>query len=172
MTVKFKGNTPKTDESAFIAETAVLTGKVKVEKNATVWYGAVLRGDMNDIIIGEGSNVQDNAVIHTGISTPAVIGKHVTIGHSAIVHGATIGDNSLIGMGSIVLDGAKVGKNCIIGAGAVVTGGAEIPDGSLAVGIPAKVTKKLNITATAKNKLNAEAYIKLGKEYKKEAGKS
>lgn len=171
MIVEFKGTLPSVDESAFVAETAVLTGKVSVGKNANIWYGAVLRGDMSDIVIGEDSNVQDNAVVHTGIKTPAIIGKGVTVGHGAIIHGASIGDNTLVGMGSIVLDGAKIGKNCIIGAGAVVTGGTEIPDGSLVLGTPAKVAKELSLPQIASNKINAAAYVKLGKEYKKAAEK-
>lgn len=166
MIVEFKGILPEIDKSAFIAETAVLTGKVTVAKDANIWYGAVLRGDMKEIVIGEGSNIQDNAVVHTGIKTASIIGKGVTVGHGAIIHGAQIGDNTLVGMGSIVLDGAKVGKNCIIGAGAVVTGDTEIPDNSLVLGTPGKVVKELNIAQTAGNKLNAVAYVKLGKEYK------
>lgn len=167
MIIDYKNTTPSIDESAFIAETAVLTGKVTVKKNANIWYGAVLRGDMSSIEIGEDSNVQDNAVVHTGVKTPAVIGKGVTVGHGAIIHGATVGDNTLVGMGSIVLDGAVIGKNCIIGAGAVVTGGTEIPDGSLVLGTPAKVAKPVSLAQIAANKINAAAYVKLGKDYKK-----
>ncbi|NYT03754.1 MAG: gamma carbonic anhydrase family protein, partial [Candidatus Methanofastidiosa archaeon] len=127
---------------------------------------AALRGDIDRIEIGEGSNVQDNAVIHTDPGKPAIIGKNVVIGHCAVVHASTIGDNTLIGINASVLSGCIVGKNCIIGAGAVVSENTEIPDNSVAVGVPAMVIKRTDEKAIDRIKKNAESYIELIKKYK------
>ena len=148
-------------EKAYITKTAVIEGDVTIGDNVSVWYGAVLRGDLAPISVGEGSNVQENAVIHVDKNCPVKIGKGVTIGHGAIIHGCTIDDNSLIGMGAIVLNGAKIGKNCIIGAGALVTGNTEIPDGSLVIGSPAKVKREVTKAEIEANRENAEEYINL-----------
>ena len=148
-------------EKAYITKTAVIEGDVTIEDNVSVWYGAVLRGDLAPISVGEGSNVQENAVIHVDKNCPVKIGKGVTIGHGAIIHGCTIDDNSLIGMGAIVLNGAKIGKNCIIGAGALVTGNTEIPDGSLVIGSPAKVKREVTEAEIESNRENAEEYVNL-----------
>ncbi len=148
-------------EKAYITKTAVIEGDVTIGDNVSVWYGAVLRGDLAPISVGEGSNVQENAVIHVDKNCPVKIGKGVTIGHGAIIHGCTINDNSLIGMGAIVLNGAKIGKNCIIGAGALVTGNTEIPDGSLVIGSPAKVKREVTEAEIEANRENAEEYINL-----------
>ena len=148
-------------EKAYITKTAVIEGDVTIGDNVSVWYGAVLRGDLAPISVGNGSNVQENAVIHVDKNFPIKIGKGVTIGHGAIIHGCTIDDNSLIGMGAIVLNGAKIGKNCIIGAGALVTGNTEIPDGSLVIGSPAKVKREVTEAEIKANQENAEEYINL-----------
>ena len=166
MIISYKNHTPEIDESAFVAENATVAGKVKVAENASIWFGAVLRADMQPITVGKNSNVQDNAVIHVGPTSPTVIGEGVTIGHGAIVHSATIGNNVLVGMGSIILDGAVIGDNCIIGAGALVTSGTVIPDNSMVLGMPGKVVKELNPVQIASNKVNAISYVKLGKDFK------
>ena len=140
----FIGITPTLDESNFVADTATVVGDVHLGKDVSVWFGASIRGDVHRIRIGERSNVQDNAVVHvTHDTSPTTIGSGVTIGHAAIVHGCTIQDDVLIGMGSIILDHADIGPRSIIGAGALVTGGVIIPPESLVIGSPAKVVRKL-----------------------------
>lgn len=140
----YKGIEPKIDESAFIAESADIIGRVNIDKNANIWYNVVIRGDENTIIIGENTNIQDGSVVHISDSTPTIVGKNVTIGHKAIIHGCKIGDNTLIGMGSIVLDGAEIGSYTLLGAGSLVPPGKKIPSGVLAMGSPAKVIRELN----------------------------
>ena len=167
MIIPYKNHAPEIDESAFIAENSTVAGKVTIGKDSSVWFGAVLRADMQPIIIGKGSNIQDNAVIHVGPGQPTEIGDGVTVGHGAIVHSAKIGNNVLVGMGSVILDGAVIGDNCIIGAGAVVTSGTEIPKNSMVLGVPAKVVKELSVTQIMSNKVNAVSYVKLGKDFKK-----
>ncbi|MEE4347921.1 MAG: gamma carbonic anhydrase family protein [Paracoccaceae bacterium] len=135
------------DGNCWIAPDANVIGKVVLESGASVWFGATLRGDNEMIHIGAGSNVQENTVMHTDMGYPLVIGQNCTIGHKAMLHGCTIGDNSLIGMGATVLNGAKIGKNCLIGAGALITEGKEIPDGSLVMGAPGKVVRQLDEAA-------------------------
>ena len=148
-------------EKAYITKTAILEGDVTIGDNVSVWYGAVLRGDLAPITVGENSNVQENAVIHVDRNYPVNIGKGVTIGHGAIIHGCTIGDDSLVGMGAIVLNGANIGKNCIIGAGALVTSNTIIPDNSLVIGSPGKVKRELTEEEIKSNKENAEEYVNL-----------
>ena len=133
---------PGTDEY-WIAPSASVIGRVTLKKNASVWFGAVLRGDTEDIVLGEGSNVQENSVLHADPGFPMIVGDGVTVGHMAMLHGCTIGSNSLIGIGAVVLNGAKIGRNCLIGARALVTEGKEIPDGSLVVGAPGRVVRPL-----------------------------
>lgn len=145
----------------FIAQGAVVCGDVTLGDKVSIWYNAVLRGDLAPIVIGDESNIQECSVLHVTNDIPLTLGKGVTVGHGAILHSCTIGDNSLIGMGAIVLDGAKIGKNCIIGAGALVTGGTEIPDGSLVVGSPAKVRREMTEAEIAANRHNAEEYVAL-----------
>ena len=145
----------------FIAQGAVLCGDVTLGNNVSVWYNAVIRGDMAPIVIGDNSNVQECSVLHVSEDMPLVIGSGVTVGHGAILHSCTIGDNSLIGMGAIVLDGAKIGKDCIIAAGALVTGGTEIPDGSLVMGSPGKVRREMTEAEIEANRKNAEEYVAL-----------
>ena len=132
------------DKSVYIAEGAKVVGNVEIGKNSSVWFNAVIRADSDNVKIGENSNVQDNAVVHTSKDFGVQIGDNVTIGHGAIVHGCTVEDNVLIGMGAIVLDGAVIEKNCIIGAGSLVTQAKVIPEGSLAFGNPAKVIRMLD----------------------------
>jgi carbonic anhydrase/acetyltransferase-like protein (isoleucine patch superfamily) len=160
--------TPEISEGAFLAETSAVIGKVRIEKGANIWYGAVLRGDEAEIVVGENSNVQDNAVVHTAKDFPARIGKNVTVGHGAIVHGCTIGDDSMIGMGAIVLNGAVIGKGCLIGAGALIKEGQIVPDGSLCVGVPAKVVRQMDEAGIEKIRANARMYVSLGREYQEE----
>ena len=143
----------------WIAPTAVLIGKIIVEENASIWYGSVLRGDNEPITIGKGSNVQENSVLHTDMGFPLVIGEGCTIGHKAMLHGCTIGNNSLIGMGATVLNGAKIGKNCLIGACALIPEGKEIPDNSLVMGMPGKVVRELDEAAINGLKFSAAHYI-------------
>ncbi len=154
------------DKSVYVAPGAAIAGDVRIEKDCTVWFHATVRGDREPVIIGEGSNVQDNAVIHVENGYPVTIGKHVVIGHGAIVHGCEIGDNTLIGMGAIILNGAKIGKNCIIGAGALVTQNTVIPDDSLAVGSPAKVRREVTELEKEEHLKNAADYVLHGKKYK------
>ena len=138
------GIAPEIAEDAWVAPGAHLIGKVVLEAGASVWFGAVLRGDNEEIRVGAGSNVQENVVCHTDMGFPLVIGANCTIGHKAMLHGCTIGEGSLIGMGATVLNGAKIGRGCLIGAGALVTEGKEIPDGSLVMGAPGKVVRTLD----------------------------
>ena len=137
----FNGKTPKIAPSARIAENAVLVGDVTVGADVSIWYGAVVRGDTAPIVLGYGCNVQDNCVVHGSEGYPAKIGKNVTVGHGAIIHGCTIEDDCLIGMGAVVLNGAQIGSFSIVGAGALVTERKEIPPYSLVVGVPGKVVK-------------------------------
>ncbi|MBR9841922.1 MAG: gamma carbonic anhydrase family protein [Rhodobacteraceae bacterium] len=141
------GVRPEIAEDTWVAPDANLIGKIVLEEGASVWFGASLRGDNEEIRIGAGSNVQENTVMHTDMGFPLTIGAGCTIGHKAMLHGCIIGDNSLIGMGATVLNGAKIGKNCLIGAGALITEGKEIPDGSLVMGAPGKVVRTLDEAA-------------------------
>ena len=141
MIMNFEGVTPRINKNTYISESVDIIGKVNVEENVNIWFGTRLRGDMNNIIIGENTNIQENSVVHVDINSPCIIGKNVTIGHGTIIHGCSISDNVLVGMGSIILNNAKIGKNTIIGAGSLVTQGKEFPEGVLILGNPAKVIK-------------------------------
>ncbi|MEW1961845.1 gamma carbonic anhydrase family protein [Microbacterium sp. NPDC077644] len=152
------GRTPKVADDAFVADGARIVGEVALEAGSSVWYNAVLRGDSAGIVVGRGSNVQDNVSVHVDSGHGVVIGENVSIGHNAVVHGCTIGDGSLIGMGSVVLSGAVIGSGCLIAGGAVVLGGTEIPDGSLVAGVPAKVRRELSEDERADLFRNAEIY--------------
>ncbi|MCL5404591.1 MAG: gamma carbonic anhydrase family protein [Candidatus Marsarchaeota archaeon] len=164
--MQFKGKAPKVDKEAFIAETAMLIGDVRIGKHSSIWYGAVLRGDMHYIMIGKNVSVQDNAVMHgTADKFPTIVGDNVTIGHGAIVHGCTIGNNCLIGMGSMVLEGAKIGDWCIVAAGSVVTEGTAIPDGSIVMGVPGTIKAKVSKAHRARITRNWKAYAELAKQY-------
>lgn len=146
------------DGDCWIAPTAQLMGKVRIDSGASVWFGAVLRGDNELIHVGAGTNVQENSILHTDMGYPMTIGVNCTIGHKAMLHGCTIGDNSLIGMGATVLNGAVIGKNCLIGANALITEGKIIPDGSLVMGAPGKVVRALDQTAIIGLTKSAEGY--------------
>jgi carbonic anhydrase/acetyltransferase-like protein (isoleucine patch superfamily) len=152
------GIAPTIDPAAWVADTAVLIGKVVVEAGASVWFGAQIRGDNEVITVGAGSNVQENCVLHTDMGYPLTIGANCTIGHKAMLHGCTIGDGTLIGMGATVLNGAKIGRGCLIGACALITEGKEIPDGSLVMGAPGKVVRQLDETGRAKLLASAASY--------------
>ncbi len=152
------GIAPEIAASAWVAETAVLVGKVVLEDDANIWFGATLRGDNEEIRIGRGSNIQENSVLHTDMGYPLTIGANCTIGHRAMLHGCTIGEGSLIGMGATVLNGAKIGKGCLIGACALITEGKEIPDGSLVMGAPGKVIRELDDAARARLIASALGY--------------
>ncbi|HKL05117.1 MAG TPA: gamma carbonic anhydrase family protein [Roseovarius sp.] len=141
------GHAPQIAADTWIAPDANLIGRIVVEPAASVWFGCTLRGDNEEIVIGQGSNVQENCIMHTDMGFPLIIGAGCTIGHKAMLHGCTIGENSLIGMGATVLNGAVIGRNCLIGAGALITEGKEIPDGSLVMGAPGKVVRHLDDTA-------------------------
>src|SRR5690554_3303264 len=149
---------PKIADDTFVADGARIIGEVTLESGSSVWYNAVLRGDSDGIVLGEGSNVQDNVSVHVDSGHPVRIGKNVSIGHNAVVHGCVIGDGSLIGMGAVVLSGAVIGKGCLIAGGAVILGGTEIPDGSLVAGVPAKVRRELSDEERASLIANAEIY--------------
>ena len=152
-------NTPQVHTSAWVAESAVVVGKVTLAENASVWYGAVLRGDNDHISVGANSNVQDGSVLHTDNGMPLTIGSNVTVGHQVMLHGCTIGDGSLIGIQSIVLNGARIGRNCLVGAGSLVTEGKEFPDGVLIVGRPAKVVRELTAEQIAGLQRSAPHYV-------------
>jgi len=152
-------NTPQVHTSAWVAESAVVVGKVTLAENASVWYGAVLRGDNDHISVGANSNVQDGSVLHTDNGMPLTIGANVTVGHQVMLHGCTIGDGSLIGIQSIVLNGARIGRNCLVGAGSLVTEGKEFPDGVLIVGRPAKVVRELTAEQIAGLQRSAPHYV-------------
>lgn len=154
------------DDSVYIADSADVVGDVTIGKDSSVWNHATVRGDRAPVVIGEGSNVQDNAVLHVETDLPVVVGDYVTIGHSAIVHGCSVGDHTLVGMGAIIMNGAKVGRDCVIGAGALVTENSEIPDGSLVVGVPGKVIKQVSDAQKAEFKKNALEYVEEAKQYK------
>lgn len=156
------GVAPQTPEDGdfWVAPDANVIGKVALESATSVWFGATLRGDNELIRVGAGSNIQENAVLHTDMGYPLVIGAGCTIGHKVMLHGCVIGDNSLIGMGATVLNGAKIGRNCLIGAGALITEGKEIPDGSLVMGAPGKVVRALDAAAVDRLKLSALGYQK------------
>ncbi|MDI9861590.1 gamma carbonic anhydrase family protein [Flectobacillus roseus] len=152
-------------EKVFIAPNASVMGDVTFGKGVSVWYGAVIRADVEKIIIGDNTNIQDTAVLHADPGDPTIIGESVTVGHGAIVHGAIVGDGSLIGMRATVLNKAKIGKGCIIGAHALVTEKMEIPDYSLAVGAPAKVIRQLTPEQAEKMKLGAQHYVDMAERH-------
>ena len=152
------GVAPRIDPDAWVAPDANVIGKVVLEAGSSVWFNATLRGDNEDIVIGAGTNVQENSVLHTDWGYPLTVGPNCTIGHKAMLHGCTIGEGSLIGMGATILNGAKIGRGCLIGAGALVTEGKEIPDGSLVMGAPGKVVRTLDAAAQARLIQSAESY--------------
>lgn len=158
-TAKKEIKTPKIHEDSFLADTAHIIGDVTIGKNAGIWFGAVLRGDIENIHIGEGSNVQDNAVIHTERHSPCFVDDMTSIGHGAVLHGCHIGKNCMVGMGATVLNNAKIGDNCLIGAGALVPENMIVEEGSLLVGVPARVIRKLNADEIKEIRENTDRYI-------------
>lgn len=155
----------KKGKDVYVAPNATLIGRVNLGDESSVWFGAVLRGDNDDINVGARSNIQDGCIVHVDPGVPVNIGEDVVVGHSAIVHGATVGDNSLIGMRATLLNHVKVGKYCIIGAHSLLTEGTEIPDYSVVMGVPGKVVKQLTPEQAEKIKKNAASYVALGKRY-------
>ncbi|HEY2071490.1 MAG TPA: gamma carbonic anhydrase family protein [Rhizomicrobium sp.] len=150
----------------WVAPSATLIGRVRLLKNASVWFGAVLRGDNDWIVVGENSNVQDNSVIHSDPGQPVTIGTNVTVGHKVILHSTTIGDNSLIGMGSTLLNRSRIGNNCIVGANTLISEGKEFPDNSLIVGSPGRVARQLTEPQLAMLKISAQVYVENYKRFR------
>jgi carbonic anhydrase/acetyltransferase-like protein (isoleucine patch superfamily) len=163
--LSFDGKEPRVAPDAFVAPTAVLIGDVVVEEGASVWFGAVLRGDYSRIVVGTGSNVEDNCVVHTNEDLPTVIGAGVTVGHLSMLHGCVVEDGALIGMGSIVLDGARIGRRAMLAAGTVVNEDDEIPPEVLAAGAPAEVKKSLDGSSSKWVEAAAREYQKLRLRY-------
>ena len=158
--------TPALADDVWVAESASVIGNVAMHEGSSVWFGAVVRGDNEPIEIGKRSNVQDGSVLHSDPGSPLHIGEGVTLGHQVMVHGCTIGDNTLIGIGATILNGAKIGKNCIIGAHALITEGKVIPDGSMVMGAPGKVVKELTPPQIMMLQGSAEVYVQNAKRFK------
>ena len=156
---------PDVADTAWVAESAEVIGRVTLGDDVSIWFNAVLRGDSDTLSIGAGSNIQDGSVLHADHGSPLVVGERVTVGHQVMLHGCTIGDESLIGIGAVVLNGARIGRNCVVGAGALVTEGKEFPDGSLIVGAPAKVVRELSEAQIAGLKASAAHYVNNGRRY-------
>ena len=163
--VSFDGRAPQLAESAWLAPTSTVIGRVRLGAESSVFFGAVLRGDSADITVGERSNLQDNVVVHADPGYPALVGDGVSVGHGAVLHGCTVGDDSLVGMNATVLNGAVVGANCLIAAGAVVLEGAIIPDGSLVAGVPGRVRRELSADEREGIRTNARHYVELSRAY-------
>jgi carbonic anhydrase/acetyltransferase-like protein (isoleucine patch superfamily) len=157
---------PEIHASAYVAESANLIGKVTIAANASVWFGVTIRGDNERITIGENSNVQEGTVMHTDMGFPLSVGKDVTIGHQAMLHGCTVGDGTLIGIQAVVLNGARIGKGCLVGAGALVTEGKEFPDHSLILGAPAKAVRTLTQEDLQRLAGSAASYVARGRLFK------
>ena len=165
MLLKFKDKYPQIEKAAFVAENATIIGDVELEEDATVWFGAVLRGDSSSIKIGKGSNIQDNCTLHCDEGSLLSVGQNVTVGHNVILHGCTVEDNCLIGMGAVIMNDAVIGENSIVGAGALITEGKVFPPNSLILGSPAKVKGEVDEKGVAMIRDAAEHYVHHGKEY-------
>lgn len=163
--MNYKNIKPNISKDAYILDSAVVVGDCTIHKFASVWFNTTVRGDMASIEIGEGTNIQDNAVVHTDTNLPTKIGKFVTVGHSAIIHAATVGDYALIGMGSVILNGAQIGDSAMVAAGTVVPPGKVVPPGMLALGNPMKIIRPLTEDELKANLKNAKTYIQLAEEY-------
>ena len=161
------GVRPELDPESWVADSAAVLGRVILNKGASVWFGATLRGDNDPITIGENSNIQDGAVLHTDLGVPLTIGRHVTVGHMVMMHGCEVGDNSLIGIGSIILNNAKIGKNCLIGANTLITEGKVIPDGSMVMGAPGKVIREVSEQQLQGMLAGSHHYVENWKRYAK-----
>jgi gamma-carbonic anhydrase len=162
----FNGHTPEIHPTAFIAENVTVIGRVTIGAHASVWYGAVLRGDINDVSVGAYSNIQDGVVLHVTHELPVRVGSHVTVGHGAIVHGCTVYDECLIGMGAIVLDNAVVGPRSLVAAGSLVKQGFLVPEGKLVAGVPARIIRELTDEERASILESAHRYVSYADEYK------
>ena len=162
---------PQIDATAFVADSAAVIGKVTLGENVSVWFGVTLRGDNERITIGDNSNVQESSVLHTDMGYPLTVGRSVTIGHQAMLHGCTIGDGALIGIQAVILNGAKIGKGCLVGAGALVTEGKEFPDHTLIIGTPAKAVRSLTEEEITRLQGNAATYARRGQLYKTQLNK-
>nr|WP_315204260.1 gamma carbonic anhydrase family protein [uncultured Albidiferax sp.] len=160
------GIAPQVAATAWVADSAEVMGDVELGEDSSVWFGVVVRGDNHRIAIGRGSNVQDLSVLHTDVGVPLTIGENVTIGHQVMLHGCTVGDGSLIGIGAVVLNGARIGKNCLVGAGALVTEGKEFPDGCLIIGSPAKVARALTPVQIEGLQRSAQGYVANARRFK------
>ncbi|MGI9133213.1 MAG: gamma carbonic anhydrase family protein [Rhodoferax sp.] len=160
------GVAPRLAPTAWVADSAQVMGNVELADDASVWFGVVIRGDTETIRIGKGSNIQDASVLHADLGKPLTIGSDVTVGHQAMLHGCTVGDGTLIGIGAVVLNGAKIGKGCIVGAGALVTEGKEFADGCMIIGSPAKVVRELSAEQQAGLTLGARAYVENARRFK------
>ena len=160
------GLAPQIADSAWVADSAQVIGDVTLALDANVWFGVVIRGDTDAVRIGQGSNIQDGSVLHADLGKPLTIGDHVTVGHKVMLHGCTIGDGSLIGIGAVVLNGAKIGKSCLVGAGSLVTENKAFPDGSMIVGSPAKVIRPLTPEQVAGLHQSALHYIENARRYR------
>ena len=160
------GKSPQLGQGAWVADSAQVIGNVRIGAGSSVWFGVIARGDTEAITIGAGSNIQDNSVLHADPGMPLVIGSNVSVGHQVMLHGCTVGDGSLIGIGAVVLNGAHIGKNCLVGAGALVTEGKEFPDGTLIFGSPAKAVKQLLPEQIAGLALTAEHYVDNARRYR------
>ena len=158
--------TPVIPDSAWVADSAQVIGAVELEQDVSIWFGAVLRGDTEHMRIGRGSNIQDGSVLHADIGRPLTVGADVTVGHKVMLHGCTIGDGSLIGIGAVVLNGARIGRHCLVGAGALVTEGKEFPDGSLIIGAPAKVVRQLTTAQIDDLHDSARGYVENARRFR------
>jgi carbonic anhydrase/acetyltransferase-like protein (isoleucine patch superfamily) len=156
---------PDVADTAYVADSAEVIGRVTLAEGVSVWFNAVLRGDSETLTIGAGSNIQDGAVLHADHGFPLVLGQNVTVGHQVMLHGCTVGDESLIGIGAVILNGARIGRNCIVGAGALVTEGKEFPDGSLIVGAPARALRSLTPQQIEGLKASALHYVNNDRRY-------
>lgn len=161
------GISPRLGRGAWVADSGQVMGNVELGEDASVWFGAVVRGDTEVIKIGRNTNVQDHSVLHADVGSPLTIGDNVTIGHQVMLHGCTIGDNSLIGIQAVILNNARIGRNCIVGAGSIVTEGKEFPDNSLIIGAPAKVVRTLDEAAAIKLRESAEHYVDNARRFEK-----
>ena len=161
------GMAPRVAESAWVADNAQVIGNVVLGEDSSVWFGVTVRGDTETITVGRGSNIQDGSVLHADVGQPLTIGENVTVGHQVMLHGCTIGDGSLIGIGAVVLNGAKIGKHCLVGAGALVTEGKEFPEGSMILGSPARVTKTLTPEQIDGLRMSAKHYTDNAARYRK-----
>lgn len=169
--IAYKGLTPKIHPSAFLCEGVRIIGDVEIGKDASIWYNTVIRGDVHYVKIGEGTNVQDLSMLHvTNQKHPLIIGNHISIGHSVSLHGCTIDDHCLIGIGATVLDGAKINKHCLVAAGTLVKEGFEVPEGTMIAGVPGKIIRELTDEQIEKIKRNADNYIKYVAEFRSSIG--